>query len=171
MSPSSPLSKVLLETNEAVYVQPLSASFLLLMKKQQRSQHGRMPATLDIKPAASKLLSIKEVIRWWKQQWKIVVLLSTLCQVLSETDRISAPTKQMEIILLHWDKAGLPPRSCLHNYISLPELSLSAIPTQISFQKGNSISQPFLLLLPISVVQSCKNKGGLFHEKPRAFLW
>ena len=58
------------------------------MKMQQKSQRGRMPVTLNTKRAASKLLSIKEVIRGSKQQWKIVVWVSTLCQVLSETERV-----------------------------------------------------------------------------------
>lgn len=92
------------------------------MKMQQKSQRGRMPVTLSRRRAASNLLSIKEVIWGSKQQWKIVVLMSTLCQVLSEMERVSAPTKQMEIILLHQDKAGLPPGSWLH------KLSLSTTP-------------------------------------------
>jgi len=71
------------------------------MKMQQKSQRGRMPVTLDGKRAASKILSIKEVIPGSKQQWKIIVLVSVVCQVLSETERVSAPTKQMEILLLH----------------------------------------------------------------------
>lgn len=114
--------------SEVVYIQPPCCSFLLLMKMQQKGQHGRMPVTLNRKRAASKLLSIKEVIQGSKQQWKIVVLVSTLCQVLSVTERVSAPTKQMEIILLHGDKAGLPPRSQMHNYLSLPEPSRSTTP-------------------------------------------
>lgn len=103
-------------------MQPLSHSFLLLMKMQQKSQRGRMPVTLNRRRAASNLLSIKEVIWGSKQQWKIVVLMSTLCQVLSEIERVSAPTKQMEIILSHQDKAGLPAGSWLH------KLSLSTTP-------------------------------------------
>lgn len=53
------------------------------------------------------------------------MLVSTLCQVLSEIEKVSAPTKQMETILLFRDKAELPPWPWLHDYISLSEPSLS----------------------------------------------
>ena len=114
---------------------------------QQKSQRGRMPVTLDGKRAASKILSIKEVIPGSKQQWKIIVLVSVVCQVLSETERVSAPTKQMEILLLHWDKAGLPPGSWLHSYIPLPEPSLSTTPhaKQLSGRRSDDTAAIFTI--------------------------
>lgn len=102
---------------------------------------GRMPVPLNTKHAGSKFLALNQVIQGSKKkQWKIVVLVSTLCQVLSETEKVSAPTKQMENILLFRDKAQLPPRPWPHNYISLCEPSLSTIlhAKQLSGRKSNT---------------------------------
>lgn len=165
-----PLSKALPETSEVIYIQPLSYSFLLLMKMQQKSQCGRMPVTLNIKCAAIKLLSVKEVIRGSKQQWKIVVLVSTLCQVLSETERVSAPTKQMEIIVLHWDKAGFPPRSWPHNYISLPELSLSTTPHAKQLSGRRFDTAAILTIPPYFSCPDMQTQGQLVPRKNKTSL-
>lgn len=101
---------------------------------------GRMPVPLNTKHSGSKFLPINQVIQGSKKQWKIVVLVSTLRQVLSEIEKVSAPTKRMENILLFRDKAEFPPRPWPHNYISLCEPSLSTTPhaKQLSGRKSNT---------------------------------
>lgn len=137
---------------------------------QQKSQCGRMPVTLNIKCAPIKLLSVKEVIRGSKQQWKIVVLVPTLCQVLLETERVSAPTKQMEIILLHHNKAGFPTWSWPHKYISLPEPSLSTTPHAKQLSGRRFDTAAILTIAPYFSCPEMQTQGQLVPQKNKTSL-
>lgn len=137
---------------------------------------GRMPVQLNTKRAGSKIFPINQVIRGSKKQWKIVVLVSTLCQVLSEIEKVSAPAKQMEIALLFRDKAELPPGLWPHNYISLSEPSLSTTPhaKQLSGRKSIFAFAPYFSCPKMQMqgqLVPWKTKGLPLINRMLGFLW